>query len=371
VDSAESAVQRAGEVKTFREGATDRLNDIAVSATIIIMQRLHTDDVAGTIMALDVGYVHLNLPMEFERERVGPDGKTTGGPCRPTSRASCSSRIRAPKEGELLFPERFPPAHLAKLKKLKGAYAWAGQYQQRPAPREGGIFQRGWFKRALRCRRAAAAGRAGGTLAQRRAAGDYTAGVKGTVDDDAPEDERGFYIAHAVRGQLSGSLVEKLIKDTAKDDGSDCIIRVPQDPGASGKTYANILLTKLFGYPAKAVQPTGSKVTRAKALATQAEAGNVYILVTGDPEADAWIEPFLEELELFPAGTHDDQVDAAADCFNELALPEMNGQALFELARREAEARATEQAEASKETEPTYAPGSLEYMMAMQGEQAA
>jgi predicted phage terminase large subunit-like protein len=116
-----------------------------------------------------------------------------------------------------------------------------------------------------------------------------------------------------VRGQLGGAAVEKLIKDTAKDDGTDCIIRLPQDPGAAGKTYANILVSKLFGWPAKAVQPTGSKVTRAKALATQAEAGNVYLLVTGDPDRDAWIEPFLDELCMFPAGAHDDQVDAVAD----------------------------------------------------------
>ena len=67
-------------------------------------------------------------------------------------------------------------------------------------------------------------------------------------------------------------------------------------------------------------RPTGSKVTRATALATQAEAGNVYILTTGDPERDAWIEGFLDEVEVFPAGAHDDQVDAAADAFNELAL---------------------------------------------------
>src|SRR3546814_1094624 len=59
----------------------------------------------------------------------------------------------------------------------------------------------------------------------------------------------------------------------------------------------------------------------------QAEAGNVSILRTGDPATDAWIEPFLDELCLFPAGAHDDQVDAAADAFNELALGSQIGRA--------------------------------------------
>jgi phage terminase large subunit-like protein len=65
----------------------------------------------------------------------------------------------------------------------------------------------------------------------------------------------------------------------------------------------------------------GTKVTiRAAPLASQAEAGNVKLLVTGDPARDAWVAPFLDEMSMFPAGAHDDQVDAAADAFSELAL---------------------------------------------------
>ena len=44
------------------------------------------------------------------------------------------------------------------------------------------------------------------------------------------------------------------------------------------------------------------------------------LLVTGERASDAWIQPFLDELALFPSGAHDDQVDAAADAFSELAL---------------------------------------------------
>lgn len=362
VDSAESDTQRAGSVKTFREGASDRLNDIDRSATIIIMQRLHSDDVAGVILQLDVGYVHLNLPMEFEVERVGEDGKTTGGPCRTYVRGVLFFEDPRTADGELLFPERFPAHALVKLKKLKGAYAWAGQYQQRPAPREGGIFKRAYFKIAhalpIGCRRFARAWDLGAT----QGGGDPTAGVKGSFDDDG----HGFYFTHAVRDQLGGAGVQALIETTAAGDGTDCIIRLPQDPGAAGKTYANILVTKLRGYAVKAVPPTGSKITRAMALATQAEAGNVYLLATGDPDRDAWIEPFLDEVCVFPAGSHDDQVDAAADCFNELALPNMKGAAVFELAMRElAEKAAAEAAAAVKKPEPSYAPGSVEHFMAL------
>lgn len=88
-------------------------------------------------------------------------------------------------------------------------------------------------------------------------------------------------------------------------------------------------MKKLHGYTVRFEQPTGSKLTRATALATQAEVGNVYLLATGDPDKDAWIEPFLDELCSFPSGAHDDQVDAAADAFNDLALESVSTVAMF------------------------------------------
>jgi predicted phage terminase large subunit-like protein len=114
--------------------------------------------------------------------------------------------------------------------------------------------------------------------------------------------------------------VENSLLAQAPIDGSAVTVRLAQDPGQAGKSQAEQLVRKLAGYPVKVERPTGDKATRAAPLASQAEAGNVRILLTGDTSADAWIQPFLDELALFPAGSHDDQVDAAADAFNELAL---------------------------------------------------
>jgi predicted phage terminase large subunit-like protein len=324
VDSAESDAERTSAVTTFREGITDRLNDVQTSAIVIIMQRLHQGDVAGTVIDpdLNMGFVHLNLPMEFEVERISAAGIVTGGACKTYVNGALFFTDPRTVEGELLFPERFPAAEVARLKRAKGAYAWAGQYQQRPAPRDGGIFQRSWFKivHALpaTCRRKAR----GWDLGATQGGGDFTAGVKGTKDD-APDGA--FYFTNAVRQQLGGAGVEGLIVTTAAADGRDTVIRLPQDPGAAGKTYVNILASKLAGYAVQVVLPSGNKITRAMALATQAEAGNVYLLATGNPDQDAWIGPFLDEICVFPAGVHDDQVDAAADCFNELAFPPVMG----------------------------------------------
>jgi predicted phage terminase large subunit-like protein len=354
--SAESDVQRAEAVKIFREGITDRLNDITTSAIVIIMQRLHQQDVAGVAVELDIGFVHLCLPMEFEPKR------RCATVLRPANDGNPAIVFQDPrtKDGELLFPERFPAAEVAKLKKAKGAYAWAGQYQQAPAPREGGLFQRAWFKpiAVLPPGNAVRSWDLGAT----DGGGDPTAGVKMVRNSEGH-----FIIAHVRRGRWSPAKVEAEIKLHAATDGVPCVITIPEDPGAAGKAYAEIMVTKLPGYAVKRKRPTGDKVTRATALATQAEAGGVFFLMTGDAEKDAWVEPFLDEIEVFPAGAHDDQVDAAADAFNELALGlSFAGAAYLEIARQDLDQKA--QADAAKATEAPktdYAPGSLEWLKAV------
>jgi hypothetical protein len=120
------------------------------------MQRLHADDVSGTILKLQLPYVHLCLPMEFE----------------PKSAVRHQDRLRrsAEHDGDLLDPVRFPRDAVEALKHVKGSYAYAGQYQQRPTPREGGLFKRQWFVGKIK-RQApkARAGSAIGTLPRPRA----------------------------------------------------------------------------------------------------------------------------------------------------------------------------------------------------------
>jgi predicted phage terminase large subunit-like protein len=314
-EGAESPVQRKKTVKIMREAISDRVNDITKDAIVLIMQRLHQSDCANAAKAM--GYVHLNLPMEFEvRQRCVTV-------LRPANDGNPALLFEDPRtvEGELLFPERFPAAEVAQLKRDKGAYAWAGQYQQRPAPREGGLFQRAWFKRVgalpTGCRRYV---RGWDFAASESETSDYTAGVK--ITRDGPEGA--FYIVHATRGRWSSGRVETEVKSVAESDRAahpnNVTQRIPQDPGSAGKAYVKTLVKQLAGHSVKFEPVTGSKEVRAKALAVQAEVGNVYILETGDPERDAWIEPFLDEAEVFPNGAHDDQIDGASDAFNEVAI---------------------------------------------------
>ncbi|AYO85903.1 terminase [Methylobacterium brachiatum] len=310
-ETAESEPERERTLRVFRESVTTRLNDPARSAIVVIMQRLHERDVSGEILRLGLGYVHLMLPMEFELDRV----------CRTPIFADPRTL-----DGELLFPERFPRAVVERDKVPLGAYAVAGQFQQRPAPREGGLFDRAGFgivDALPPIEKWVRAWDFAGTKKRPGADPDWTVGVKMGRGAD-----KRFYIADVVRVRETPGKVRQRLINTAGQDGAAVGIRIPKDAGQAGIAQAEDYVTALAGFIVSAVAPTGSKEVRAKPLSSQVEVGNVLLL------RGPWNEAFLEELGMFPAGSHDDQVDAAADAFNELAgvLP---GEGLIEFYRRQ------------------------------------
>lgn len=292
VDHANSEADLRAAELTFTEALPTRVNNDD-SAIVVIMQRLHEKDTAGIILKRDLGYVHLCLPMRFEAER------------------KCVTNIgfEDPRtyDGELLFPERFPEATVRSLEKTMGSYAAAGQLQQRPAPREGGMFRRSWFP-VVRAIPAGTRFVRGWDLAATEGAGDWTVGVK-----IGRQKNGRFLIADVIRDRKSAAGVERLILNTASQDGYECTISIPQDPGQAGKAQTSYLVQQLAGYTVRTSTESGDKVTRAGPLAAQAEAGNVDIL-----EGD-WNDAFFEEITIFPNGTKD-QTDAASRAFNELVM---------------------------------------------------
>ncbi len=300
-ETAESDTERQTAVRIFREGISDRLNDVTSSAIVIIMQRLHAQDVAAVALELDIGFIHLNLPMEFEPDRA----------CKTIVDGEVFFEDPRTQEGELLFEERFPRTEIERLKKAKGSYAYAGQYQQRPTPRSGGMFQRSDFEIVDAVPSGGKRCRAWDFAASKPKPGqqpDWTVGLKMLHINGT------FYVEDVRRDRWSPSDVEKTLKNTASQDGIPVTIRMPQDPGAAGKSDAATKVKLLAGYNVKVETITGDKATRARPASAQAEAGNVK-LVRGP-----WNEAFLDEVCSFPNAKFDDQVDAFADALNELAL---------------------------------------------------
>lgn len=134
---------------------------------------------------------------------------------------------------------------------------------------------------------------------------DHTAGLKLGKDS-----EGNYYIAHVVRDRKRPAGVLKLIKGIARADGVGCTQVLEQDPASAGKAEADLYVRELSGFDVRTLPPQGDKETRARPASAQAEAGNIK-LVRGP-----WNKALLDELENFPKGSHDDQVDALSGGVN-------------------------------------------------------
>lgn len=294
-EGSNSEAERVEAVRIFRETLPTRLVTPKTSAIIVVMQRLHEKDVSGEILSSDYGYEHLCLPMEFEADRRSV-----------TSIGFSDPRTR---EGELLFEGRFPREVVDRDKKIMGSYAVAGQFQQKPAPRDGGMFNRNWFEVVDAAPASSRKVRRWDFAATEKTATndpDWTAGLL------MSESEGIYYVENVVRDQLSPAGVERLLRTIAAQDGTAVKIRIPQDPGAAGKSTAMHQIKLLAGYDVRAELETGSKEVRANPVSAQAEAGNIK-LVRGP-----WNEAFLDEVGMFPNAAHDDQVDALSGAFASL-----------------------------------------------------
>lgn len=298
VSDAESDAIRKEQLKVFREAAQNRMVNAEKSAIVVIMQRLHEEDISGWLIANAPVYETLILPMEYE-----PDRK-------------CTTRIGfedpRTEPGELLFPERFSRESLDRDRPILGEYAWAGQYQQTPTPRDGALFlpdnigvvdtppeeitlvARAW------------------DLAGTQGAGAFTAGVLlGRLKNN-----RGYIVLDVRRDRLRPHGVKTLIKETAELDRAawreKLRMRLPQDPGQAGVAQKVDYAEHLDGFPVEFVRPTGDKVARALPVSTQVEAGRFYML------RGPWNDAFKGELRMFPAGIYKDQTDALSDAYDVL-----------------------------------------------------
>ena len=288
---AESDLERQSAVRFFDRTLSNRLDDKRKGAIVVVMQRLHEEDVAAR--CLELGYTHLKLPAE-SRGRTVVDFP--------------SGRQVVREDGELLWPEREGPAEIAQAKAAMGSYAYAGQYDQEPAPPGGGMLKSIWFEPVDAApagvpmvRYWDKAGTDGG--------GDYTAGVLMARRNDGV-----YFVVDVIRGQWSAKEREARIKQAAEADGTNVAVWIEQEPGSSGKESAQNTVINLAGWNVHAEPVTGDKATRARPLAAQAEAGNLRMVRA------PWNAAFGQECDLFPNGKHDDQVDTVAGSFNKLAL---------------------------------------------------
>lgn len=297
-DSANSAAKLEAARIAFTETLPTRVNSDK-SAIVVIMQRLSEKDTSGVILEMGLPYVHLCIPMRFE---PGRRSATDIGWSDPRT-----------EDGELMFPERFSEAQVAELEKTLGTYGTAGQMQQRPSPRGGGIINTDWFTywkgvppqlefRFITVDTAQKTAEQNDFSVMQAWARSST-GKAVKLDQvrgkwEAPEllvQARGFWLKHLAdqrpayhRAPLRGMHVEDKVSGTGL-----------------------IQTLRREGIPVIAVQRSRDKISRGYDAAPFIESGNVAL-----PEDAPWLSEFLAEVACFPSGAHDDQLDPMFDAIN-------------------------------------------------------
>lgn len=294
-----SDVERASTIEWWDNTMSTRLNDPKTGCRVIVMQRLHEDDLTGHLIKQG-GWYHLCLPAKFEKSHP--------------YRSKHDWRI---EEGELLAPERFGGKELAKLTQSMSSMAVAGQLQQRPAPEGGNIFKRSWFKLWP-------AGRelpvfeyilqSYDTAFTDQTENDQTACVVLGVFKPSEDLKLAVMLLDVWADHLGYPDVRRRMKEDFQSSYGDPAhypdMILVEDKGSGIAVRQDLRMLKI---PLTAYNPgKASKVARANLITHIVERGFVYVpessIHAGRPRD--WVEPFLGQLTVFPNGKHDDMVDA-------------------------------------------------------------
>lgn len=309
---ARSDAHRDGANRWFTKAIASRLKDPSTGRLVVVMQRLHADDLSGHLLRKG-GYEHLCLPSEFE-----PNRKSVVYGVRNGSQVKIVEDWRT-KQGEVLFPRLYPKQVLDEAKVTMGD-AYSGQHQQRPAPEEGGLFKKKHWRFWVHpdANRSQLAPRPEGCFA-----GDPVVlparfdRVVLSLDAAFKDKKKSDFVSFTVAG-ISGA--NRFVLDNVTKRASflktleifaSLLKQYPRisaklvEDKANGTAIIDTLKSKVPGIIA--IEPEGGKESRAQAAAPSIESGNWFL-----PEGAPWLEEFIDEFRDFPNGLHDDRVDSVS-----------------------------------------------------------
>ena len=294
VNQAESSLIRTKTSVWWNETMSTRDNDPKDVARVIVMQRVHEDDLSGHVLAQG-GYEHLCLPAEFDDR---PRHVTCIGWSDPRTII-----------GELLCPERYGPAEMDNLKLRMGSRGCAGQLQQLPAPAEGAIFKRSWFKNTFRelpkfTRIATFWDTAVKAGQENDESACVTVGV--TTDNVA-------CILRCRHGRWeTPELVDELTAQASylRTNFGDTYIGDYVEDKMNGSTLIQYVRRS---HPQLVLIPLAverDKVSRAQGVTPMCEAGQVLLPdLEIYPQSRTWVSDLITSLITFPTAKHDDLTD--------------------------------------------------------------
>ena len=275
-----SEAVRARVIEWYRSTLLSRADDKTAARIVLVMQRVHQDDLAGYLQEQG-GFEVLNLPAIAQRNETYflGDGRTYDR-----------------QKGELLHPEHEPAHVLAELKREMGPIAFSAQYQQSPIPPGGTIIKRKWLTPYDDVER-----QPGDRIIMswdialsEAETGDYSACVVLLRRKEV------FYILEVVRGRFPFDALKRKVMEVKKRYGSPSTLLIEDSPISRGLIQS----LREQSINVTTYKPDTDKRARVIAQIDLFAGGSVRF-----PRRAAWLEEFTAELLAFP-GRHDDQVDA-------------------------------------------------------------
>ena len=290
-DEAVSATRRRAVNEWYDHTLYSRQNDKCTGCLIIVMQRLHQDDLVGHVTEQEK-WDWVRLPAIAEEDET----HQIVSPIR-----SCTVRRRA---GEALHPAREPLEVLEKLRRTLGEYNFAGQYQQNPAPLGGGMVKAHWFRTYVpgeEPSRFDQIVQSWDTANKSSELADFsvctTWGVK----------SKKLYLLHVVRRRMEyPELKRAVIQHAERFRPTNVLI---EDKASGTQLIQELIRAGVYGITR--YEPTMDKVMRLHSVTSTIENGFVYL-----PTQAAWLTAYLDELKTFPSGKHDDQADSTSQALD-------------------------------------------------------
>ncbi|MFO1148085.1 MAG: phage terminase large subunit [Alsobacter sp.] len=284
-DQATSKAARESVIKTYRGSLVSRLNDKTKGAILVVMQRLHEEDLTGALLD-DGGWDHLCLPAIAPEREVVPIG---GG------------RVHIREAGDPLQPEREGLEVLDGLKAELGSFTFSAQYQQSPVPLEGNLIKAEW----LRTYDHPPAHDSDGRIVQ-----SWDTASKPGIDNDFSvcttwlKKGTDYYLLDVLRVRCDFPTLQQHVLNQAQRFGTHVVLI---EETGSGTALIQLLNDKRSRVRPIGVTPRVDKETRLSVHSPMFESGQVYL-----PRTASWREDYITELLAFPGGRYDDQVDSTS-----------------------------------------------------------
>ena len=287
---ASSATERDNANEWYRTTFYSRLNQPDIGVRIIIMQRVHEDDLTGFLLGREtrLKYKHICIPAKSGDDNIKPK----------------HLEEFYDKDNGLFWEDRFSQSTLDDYRSALGSYGYAGQLQQTPTPLDSGMIHKDWFKVDRY--------RVEDSVVNFVIDPAYTADQKN--DPSAllayTYKDNKWQIVDCVNVYKEFPDLVKFIQQWVAKNGYTNRSRIYVEPKASGKSIVQTLVRETGLNVKEDKPPTKDKVARVSDVSASLESGRVSLL-NGD-----WNDEFLDQLAKFPAAKHDDMVDCLVMAVN-------------------------------------------------------